>query len=169
MMRYVRDDAADDVVRKHEKLQDVVHGRAVMLWLPATASGLAVQAALLLGAAGPIMAVVFMRYRNASELPVYIGSLFALALVTGLLFRAVVRGTASGRTRMYRMSLVQLCLGACVVLASIARGHTASTVVSTAGTLMSFVASRLIAGPDYALWSAIYRAQRVHLDARPKV
>lgn len=147
-MRYVHDEVADQSVLRHETLHDVVHGRAVMLWLPGTTTGLAVQGALLLGAAGPNIALLFMYYRDATQLPFFVGSLFVLALITSVLLRGVVRGAPSGRTRVYRLSLCQLGVSVCVALISIARWHTASLIVSVGGALMSFIASRLVAGPD---------------------
>jgi hypothetical protein len=48
---FVADETADELVRNQEKLQDLVHGKTAMAWLPGQSAGIGAQACLMFGAA----------------------------------------------------------------------------------------------------------------------
>jgi hypothetical protein len=92
------------------------------------------------------------------------GATLVVSGVTGRLFYLVVRGRAAARTHMFRLSVVQTVVAAFVAVVSLARASHVSLMLAAAACVFGFAASKLIAGPGYALLYALYRAQRAYMD-----
>jgi hypothetical protein len=159
-MTYIRDDAADAAISKSETLQSVVHGRTVMLWLPGAWNGLAAQMLLMLGWASTSIGMLLLCPQSVYYFMYFMIAAFVIAGVTGSMFYGVVRGKLPARTLLYRFGLVQTLLAGCVTLLGVARTHEISLALGAGGVVLSLAATRLIAGMGFAIFAAIYRAQR---------
>jgi hypothetical protein len=166
-MQYIRDEAADETIRNHDAMQDVVNGRVAMLWLPGAWSGLAAQMSLMFGWAGISLSVLWLWPLDVQHFMYFMIAAFVLAGVTSALLHAVVTGRSSARTYVYRFCLIQSALAASVLVGYLILRSDNKVSVAMAATslVLSAFASRLVSGTGYALLAAIYRAQRLQMEA----
>jgi len=163
-MAFVRDEAADETVRKDAALQDHIHARRLILWLPGAGAGVAVQGCLMLGGIGIAMSVLWYWPLSVERFKYYIAGIALGALPMALIFNAVVRGVASARMNMFRLSVVHALIAALETLTFLVMGRRPSSLMALAALAASLLAIRIVSGPGYALLAAIYRAQRAQLS-----
>ena len=163
---YIQDESADAVVAKDEKLQSVVQGSAIMLWLPGQGAGVSANMCLMFGWMGTMISV----YRMVPQLR-YMMQWYALGSVVvmsvmGILYYTLLRGHHAARSRMYAYATFTLIAGAVVAAVALVRADWIAAALAAAGIAFTAVAQRLVAGPDYALLAAFFRAKRAYADER---
>jgi hypothetical protein len=164
-MRFIRDGAADETVRNDKRLQDHIHARTVILWLPGMSAGVAVQGLLMFAGAGIAISALWFGSIDAERFKYFVFAVVLGSIPMAMLFNALVRGVSSARTWMFRLSLAHSFIAALETLAFLILGRSISAVVASIGFVLSLMAARLVAGASYALLAAIYRAQRMRLQS----
>ena len=171
-MKYVADAEVDAVVASDGSLQDVVQGRQITLWGPGYAATAGAQACSSLGAVCSLVAVVFLGPLELERVAHFFafGILPSGALLVGI-NQAVLRGWKRARRCVYRLSQVLSASSfavflVCLFLREAQRQWFFAVSVSVLGVLLSVIAMRLVAGPSYALTSAVFRARRAHANGR---
>ena len=166
---YILDETADRTVREHRNIQDVVQGKTAMLWLPGQGAGVAAQGSLTFGWAGTCLAALWLMQFNSQLFMCLILTTLVFAAGLSLTFHAVLRGKPQARTRAYRFSVAMAAVAGSVALFCLARGAKLPLAIAAVGLAFNVLATRLIAGPSYALLSAIFRAQRAHMESVDQV
>jgi hypothetical protein len=159
---YIRDDAADTIVAKDEKLQAVVQGRAIMLWLPGQTAVVSVNTCLMFGWMGTTMSVYWMVPQLQYMMHWYAIGIVTVMSLMGLAWISVARGYPLGRSRMYVYANATLAVALCVAAVAVARSDWIAAAMAAVGVALTAVAQRLVAGPSYALFSAFVRAKRAY-------
>ena len=86
-------------------------------------------------------------------------SLLGIAMMSILVYR-VLRGTPAARRNMYIYTIGVAALNAIVALIALIRWERPSLIVAFVGLVGSSLASRSVAGPNYASLAAFFRAKR---------
>lgn len=164
-MMYIEDAAMDATVARDPALQEIVQGRRVLLWGPGYAATAGAQVCISFGSICCTVGVLFLGPLDIAhfERVLAFGILPCGAVAVGL-SQSVLRGWVLGRAYIYRFSQVLVLASlsvtiACAVLRDGTRQWVFATAVSSLGLLFSLVGTRLIAGPGYALTSALFRAR----------
>jgi hypothetical protein len=162
---FILDETADEIVRNHAKLQDLVHGRTAMVWLPGQGAGVGAQACLMFGGAATGLSVLWLSTITVQHFMYFMIGAAIFAAVHGATFYAVLRGRPQARTHTYRFGIAMVSLSTCIAITCLVRGAKVPLTLAAAGFAFNVLAMRLISGPSYALLSAIFRAQRAHMDS----
>jgi len=157
---YVLDEEVDKVVGRDEELQDVIHGRKVMLWRPGQTVGLIVQASLVLGWIGMSLALFWLLKPSVQTFAYYIVGALLIAAPLNVLNYRMVRGAPGARTHTYRFGILMALLAAGSLVVCLKHANIVASTMAAVGLVMNIVAVKLIAGRSYALLSAGFRAQR---------
>jgi hypothetical protein len=158
----------DAAVARDPALQEIVQGRRVLMWGPGYAATAAAQACVSFASICCVVGVLFLGPLDIAHLErmLVFGILPSGAVAVGL-SQSVLRGWALGRAYIYRFSQA-LCLAAlsafiaCLVSRDGTRQWLFASALSSLGVLFSLVGTRLIAGPGFALTSALFRARRAY-------
>jgi len=161
---FILDETADEIVQKQAQLQDLVHGKTAMLWLPGQGAGVGAQACLMFGGAATGLSVLWLSTITTQHFMYFMIGAAIFAAVHGATFYAVLRGRPQARTCAYRFGIAMASMSTCVAIACLVRSAKVPLAIAAAGLTLNVLAIRLIAGPSYALLSAIFRAQRAHMD-----
>ena len=164
-MRFVRDAVVDEIVRKDERLQDHIHARIVILWLPGMSSVIAVQCLLMVAGIGIALALLWFWPLTAEHFKYYVGGIVLGSIPMAALYNLLIRGFASARTNMFRLSVAYASIAAVQMIVFLVTTHKVSLCSAAISFAAGLAAVQQIAGPSYALLAAIYRAQRVQLLA----
>lgn len=162
---FVRDETADELVRSQANLQDFVRGRTAMAWLPGQSAGVGAQGCLMLGAGATGVSILWLSKITTQHFLYFVIGAAIFATVHGLTFYSVLRGRPKARTRAYRFGIAMLSLSFCMAIVCLVSGAKIPFALALAGLVFNGLGTKLIAGPGYALLSAIFRAQREHMNS----
>ena len=161
---YVSDDKTDEVVAKHAQLQSAIRGTTVLLVVPGHGSHMLVGLGLMLGWMGTSLAVYGLTNNSRTMLPYLLSAgLIAVSIMSILLYQ-VLRGQPAARRRMFKCTVVLAIVALCVLSAAVVWGDRATLLVSVVGAAASALTARCIAGANYALFAAFFRAKRKYAD-----
>lgn len=162
-MLIARDDAADAVVDNDAKLQDHIHARSLILWLPGMSAGIAAQICLMISGIGIALSLLFAWPLEAENFKYYVGGIALGGLPMAVLSNQLVRGLPFARNGMLWLSVAYAGIAALEAGGFLFLARDTSLKIALIGLLAGLAAVRLVASPSYALLAAVYRAQRVHL------
>ena len=161
-MSYVLDEKADEIVAGHAELQRAIRGMSMMFATPGYGSYLLANAGMTFGWMGSSLAVYGSLGPTATRAVYYLGtSGIVVGIMSALIYR-VLRGHASGRRWMFAYALWLVLVGIACVAVAIVQAHRGAIGVGVIGLFASSVACRCIAGANYALLAAFFRAKRVY-------
>lgn len=161
---YIRDDKTDDVVAKHEQLQKVIRGETAMVVVPGHAAHMLVGMGSVLGWMGTSLAAFGLAGNSRSILPYLLLAGLIVVSILSLLLYQVLRGHPMARGRMFGYACGLAALGVCVLIAALLWGDRSTLVVGGFGMVASALTARCIAGANYALFAAFFRAKRKYAD-----
>jgi len=159
---YIKDEAADEVLAKNDKIQDVVRGKTIMLVLPGHGAYLLANLGLTFAWMGGGLGAYGIAGNTQAALPYcMLASLLGVTMMSILVYR-VLRGKPAARRHMYIYTLGVAWLSAMVALVALVRWERPSLIVASVGLLASLLASRSVAGANYAALAAFFRAKRAY-------
>lgn len=170
MTMYISDESADSIVVTNVKIRDAVQGNSIMLWLPGQGAGIAANMCLMVGWMGIIISAI--RTVPALRQPTvwHVLLIGVAAAIMGVHWFMILRGQRAARRRMYWYAVATLTVGVLVAMTAVLQSDKIAATLVTGGGMFAFAATRIIAGPSYALFAAFYRAKRAYeasVDVRP--
>jgi len=90
-----------------------------------------------------------------------LASLLGVTMMSILVYR-LLRGVSAARRHMYLYTLGVAVLSASVALVALVCWERPSLIVASVGLLASSLASRSVAGPNYAALAALFRAKKAY-------
>jgi hypothetical protein len=163
-MMYIRDEVVDEIVARHETLQNVVQGRTVMVWRPGQTAALATMGCLMFGWAGTSLSLFWLATPSVKTFAYCVVAAFVVAAPMNLFNYRVVRGAPRARTYMYRFSVAMVGASSLALIACVIGLNKVAIVMAAVGVALNLIAAKLIAGHGYALLSATFRAQREYAE-----
>lgn len=164
MIKYARDEVADEVVASDEKIQQAIKGTIILLIVPGHAAHVGVMLGLILAWMGPSLSAFLMLVRRPQDVVYYFLASAVFVVIVGYCAYALLAGLRRARTRMFRLALALSTMGVGVLALAVMRDEQPAIVLACGGTLAGALASRGIAGASYALCAAFFRAKRAHVD-----
>lgn len=159
---YISDESADAIIVSNDKVRDALQGNSIMLWLPGQGAGVGVNVCLMLCWMGALISLIRMVPALQHPTPWYLLLICVIGVLMGVHWFMILRGQRAARRRMYRYAVASVTVGVLVVVTALVRSDGVAAIFVGVGTVLAFVAVRIISGPSYALFTAFYRAKRAY-------